>query len=127
MWLISVAIGIASIMPLILFESHAGLILATAVSAAIVIGLGIEIREDLRERRRTRRLTAAIVDQRLEAKSDFAQTSVVEKVVVIKPAPAEFLRNVPDREYSREEQFREMVATGEYDVMAKRVLVAAAG
>jgi hypothetical protein len=127
MWLIAVAVGIASIMPLILFENHAGLVLASAVSVAIVIGLGIEIKEDLTARRRARRLAAAIVDQRLEAKSDFAQPYVIEKLVVIKPAPAEFVRDVLDPEYPREEQFREMASRGGHGVIAMRRLVAAVG
>jgi hypothetical protein len=69
-----------------------------------------------------RRLAAAMVDQRLEAKSDFAQSYAIEKLVIIKPAPAEFIPHVIDLEDSREEQFREMALKSEYGMIAKRKL-----
>jgi hypothetical protein len=119
MWLIALTIGIASILPLIWFENQAPLILALAVSAGIVVGIGMEIREDLGQRRKARYLAAALVNQQLSAESNFAEVHVIPPLVIDLNAPE------PVHEpayFSRESQFRQRA--DDYRMIARRKLAA---
>lgn len=67
MWIIAVCVAIVAIIPTILFEDRAQWILLVAMVASALLGLFVEIRQDLRKRQRARLLTVALEQQKLEA------------------------------------------------------------
>jgi hypothetical protein len=72
MWIIALCVAIVAVVPVILFEDQAHWILLVAMIAGGLLGIFVEIREDLQNRYRTKLLIVAFEQQKLEADWRFA-------------------------------------------------------
>src|SRR5438552_19073512 len=121
MWFIAILAGVASLGPLIALEDHTALVLVTAVSVATVVGLGFEIRGDITERRRAKRLATAIIDQGRAAQSDFTICYISEGS---RDTLVGSIKSSEDFEHDREKQLREATSSNDYVAIGRRELAA---
>lgn len=111
MWKVSLLIGFVSIIPLIWFENYAFFILASAVSAGILVGIVIEVRKDFAHRKKAKHLATARADQLLRATANFAELPVIRDLNSSVSVSSTL-------QSSRERQSRE--SAGDYTLFAKR-------